>query len=177
MISLASLREAGQAFIFVRPRYAGNVGSAARAMKNMGFSDLRLVQPRCDPLEKEARMMAVGAAPLLKKARVFDSLTEAVGDLHYVVGTSCRIGKRRRNFSPLSELPGILPKKGRVGIVFGPEEKGLTNEEAAFCQRVVTIPSDPRFSSLNLAQAVMVVAYELRSHLQQFKKIPPGPPL
>jgi len=163
------------AFILVRPLYAGNIGAAARALKNMGFSRLVLAEPRASPLDLEAHKFAVGASDLLKKARVFSSLKQAIADRQILIGTSCRTGKRRRNFVTLSELPALIAPVKKVGFLFGPEEGGLTNEEIALCHHVVTIPTNPRFSSLNLAQAVMVIAYELRKSFGCVPKKYPAP--
>lgn len=151
-------------FVLVRPRYPGNIGAAARALKNMGFSKLALVAPRCDPCSAEAQRMAVGASDILKKAKIYPTLDKAVAPLQYLVGTSRRLGRHRQNFVSLVDLPPQLPK-GKIGILFGPEEKGLSNEEIACCHTVAVIPSSPKYPSLNLAQSVMVVAYELRKLL------------
>lgn len=152
-------------FILVRPRYPGNIGQAARAIKNFGFDELALVAPAASPTHPDAIKLAVGAANLLKRATVYADLKVAIAPLHFLLGTSRRFGRHRRNFVSLPELPSVLPKRGNVGILFGPEEKGLSNEEIACCHRVITIPSNPKFPSLNLAQSVMVVAYELRGLL------------
>ena len=149
-------------FILVRPRYAGNIGSTARALRNMGFSKLSLVLPAALPSHPEARRLAVGAAPLLKKAKVFDSLEEAVKGIHYLIGTSRRTGKHRQDFVTLPDLATKIPVGRKIGILFGPEERGLSNSDLALCHLVTMIPSNPEFPSLNLAQSVMVVAYQLQ---------------
>lgn len=149
-------------FILVRPCYAGNIGAAARAIKNMGFHKLVLVDPKQSPGDVDAIKMAVGAKDLLKKAKVFTSLKEAIKPFHYLIGTSRRFGRHRRNFVSLPDLKPLLPLAKKIGILFGSEDKGLNNEDLALCHKVVTIPSNPDFPSMNLAQAVMVVAYELR---------------
>lgn len=148
-------------FILVKPRYPGNIGSTARALKNMGFSKLSVVRPSVLPTHPEALRLAVGAANLLKKAKVFDTIEEASSGLHFLVGTSRRTGKYRQDFVTLPELDNNLPSRQKIGILFGPEERGLTNQELAFCHLVTNIPASPLFPSLNLAQAVMVVAYQL----------------
>lgn len=151
-------------FVLVRPRYPGNIGAAARALKNMGFPSLRLVRPSVLPTHPEALRLAVGAAPLLKRARIYDTLPEALADCDLVVATTCRAGKRRPNFISLNDLPSKIPPHVRVGITFGPEERGLTNRELALAQLVATIPTDRRFTSINLAQAVILTAYQLHTH-------------
>ncbi len=148
-------------FILVRPRYPGNIGSAARAIKNLGFKNLILVAPSTLPLHPESRRLAVGAEDLLKKAKVFDHLEEAIQGNHLLVGTSRRTGKHRKDFMTLEDLPPLLPKKQKIGILFGPEERGLNNRELSTCHHVVTIPANPKFPSFNLAQSIAIVAYQL----------------
>lgn len=151
------------AFVLVSPKSAGNVGAAARALKNMGFADLRLVAPRdYDP--RAAAAMAVHAGDVLARARIFPDLATALDDRTLSVGTTCRSGPYRSESRALrNAAPGLIADSStnRVAIVFGPEDFGLTNLEIAQCQRLVTIPTAPDYPSLNLAQAVIVVAYEL----------------
>jgi tRNA/rRNA methyltransferase len=148
-------------FILVRPRYPGNIGSVARALKNMGFAKLSIVRPSVLPIHPEARRLAVGAEPLLRKTKVFQTVEEATRGLHFLVGTSRRTGKYRKDFVLLPDLKECLPAGQKIGILFGAEERGLTNRELSHCHLVATIPANPDFPSLNLAQAVMVVAYQL----------------
>jgi len=150
--------------ILVRPQHPGNLGSVARAMANMGLSQLRLVGPLADRGDLEAIKMAMGGREVLEQSRVFQNLPEAIADLKLVVGTSRRRGGERDNFQTLREFAGDsenFPEGHPVGMVFGTEDKGLTKEELIHCQKILTIPSHPDCPSLNLAQAVMVVAYEL----------------
>jgi tRNA/rRNA methyltransferase len=147
----------------VSPKASGNVGAAARALKNMGFADLRLVAPRdYDP--KAAAAMAVHADDVLERARIFPDLMTALDDRTLTVGTTCRGGPYRSETRTLRDVAPALIAEGarnRAAIIFGPEDFGLTNLEIAQCQRLITIPTAPDYTSLNLAQAVMVVAYEL----------------
>lgn len=151
-------------FVLVRPQRAGNIGAAARALKNMGFARLALVAPAADPTDPEALRMAYGAQEVLTRARVFPTLAAAVARCRYVVGTTARV---HRGYGPPADLAALAPEirrradRGRVAILFGPEASGLANDEIALCQRLVAIAAAPRHASLNLAQAVMVVAYEL----------------
>ncbi len=151
------------AIILVRPQNPGNIGAAARAMRNMGLSRLILVSPERFP-HPEARMMACNAEELLQQARVYDSFPAAVADCHWLVGTSAR--RRRYRHPPrtpreLAEKLPSLTQHYRVGILFGPEDTGLTSAELAKCHDLVVIPTAPAASSLNLAQAVMVICYEI----------------
>jgi tRNA/rRNA methyltransferase len=167
------LRPQDITFILVRPRYGGNIGSVCRVMKNMGFGRLHLVRPSVLPTHPESLRLAVGAADLAKKAKVFDTLDEAVKGLRFLIGTSRRTGKYRRDFVSLPEIGSKLPFKQKIGILFGAEERGLTNEELGHCNLVVQIPSNPDFPSLNLAQSVAVTAYQLRL-LQNLKSPEPS---
>jgi tRNA/rRNA methyltransferase len=149
--------------ILVRPRFHENVGSAARAMKNMGLNCLLLVDG-CSPLHMNAYRTASGAEDILERAEEFSTLKEAVSEMECVVGTTSRGGKERSPLlTPEALLKKIIPlsSKNSIGLVFGSEREGLTNEELALCHLYVKIPSSESFPSLNLAQAVMVLCYEL----------------
>jgi tRNA/rRNA methyltransferase len=152
------------AFVLFEPKMPGNVGAAARALKNMGVGDLRLVAPqRRNP--RAERAMAVHGSDVLESARVFARLSDALQDRTLVVGTTCRTGLYRAPARPVREAVAelvALSAANRIAIVFGPEDFGLTNRELKLCQRLITIPAAADYPSLNLAQAVMVVAYELR---------------
>jgi tRNA/rRNA methyltransferase len=144
--------------VLVRPQYAGNIGSVCRAMKNMGLSRLILVSPEQDPLSAEARMMATSAKDILHKAKIFSSLEEALQGFRWIAGTSARKGINRGPFiSPREISPEILQhaRSIPVAILFGPEDRGLTNRELDPCHALVQVPTHSGLSSLNLAQAVM----------------------
>jgi len=152
-------------FVLVRPGGGGNVGAAARAMKNMGFASLHLVDPR--PFDAgEARRLAHNATEVLATARHWPSLAAAVADCRWVVGTTRRAGRRRRATLAPRDLARVASGEERarrpLALVFGPEEDGLAAPELALCHDVVRIPTHPAHPSLNLAQAVLLVAYELR---------------
>lgn len=150
--------------VLVRPTRPGNIGAAARALKNMGLSRLVLVRP-VGPLSSDSYTMAYGAHDILERAKVFHSLPRAVARCRYVVGTTARTHKGYGKPIPLMKtMPDILARARRypVAILFGPESSGLSNEEIALCQSLVTIPTAAAHTSINLAQAVMVVAHELR---------------
>lgn len=150
--------------ILVGTSHPGNIGAVARAMKNMGLSDLCLVEPRYFP-HQEATTRASGAEDLLESVAVVETLDEALRDCTYVAGASAR--------SRTIGWPSMLPRQcaerllreshgGTAAAVFGPEKSGLTNEHLDRCHTLLTIPTNPGFSSLNLAMAVQVLAYELR---------------
>jgi TrmH family RNA methyltransferase len=152
------------AVVLVRPQGDGNVGQAARAMKNFGLSRLLLVQP-CNVDTDFCRQMAPNAYEIVERAEHHTTLTEALAGFEYVVGTSRRIGKFRPRFSTARALPGwLLPRltgDKTAALVFGNEADGLSNEELDVCARLVEVETDPAHRSLNLAQAVCLVAYEL----------------
>lgn len=146
--------------ILVEPNMPNNIGSVARAMLNFGLVDLRIVNPMQGWPQKEAYTMASGANIVLDKATVFDSLQTAMGDLEYVIATTARKHDVTKQVYFPKEGVGFLNPKIKTGIVFGREKNGLENDEVALCDAMITIPNNPDFSSLNLAQAVLLVAYE-----------------
>jgi TrmH family RNA methyltransferase len=150
--------------VLVETSHPGNIGAVARAMKNMGLSDLRLVNPKYFPHE-DATARASGASDILKRAVVTETLAEALTDCVYVAGASARsrtinwpcMGPRDCAERMIREIAN-----GTVAAVFGPEKTGLHNDDLDLCHTLLTIPTDPGFSSLNLAMAVQVITYELR---------------
>jgi len=167
-------------FVLVHPRSGGNVGSAARAIKNLGFSRLALVAPSCDPLGREARMMAVDARDVLERAEKHRDLDEALAGSGTVVGTSRRLGRHRRPHWRLDEIAerlAGLALAGELAVLFGREDRGLTDAELDRCTHLVYLPASEIYPSFNLAQAVLLVAYELRmATLEEPLAEPLGPP-
>jgi tRNA/rRNA methyltransferase len=150
--------------VLVSPQYAGNIGSVCRAMKNTGLSRLFLVSPEQDPLSVEARMMATSAKDILQKAKTFSTLEEALDGFRWIAGTSARKGINRGPFIPPREISPEIIQHARsipVAVLFGPEDRGLTNRELDPCHALIQITTHPGLSSLNLAQAVLLVCYEL----------------
>jgi len=151
------------AIVLHRPRYPENIGAAARAMWNMGFNRLIVVEPDHFDLLKVFKMATHAAAHIVKQIQVFDRLTEALSSFHYVAATTARTGKHRQPASTpkkAAEKLIALSQNNQIAIVFGPEDRGLSNEDVRQCNELITIPS-AEFSSLNLAQAVMIICYEL----------------
>jgi tRNA/rRNA methyltransferase len=149
--------------ILVRTKFYENLGSVARAMKNMGCHRLVLVDG-ASPLHRDAYKLASGAEEILERADEFSTLREAISDLGYVVGMTSREGKERNPLlTPKESMKKLIPvsMENSIGLVFGSEKEGLTNEELSLCHLYVKIPSSRFFPSLNLAQAVMVICYEL----------------
>jgi tRNA/rRNA methyltransferase len=149
--------------ILVRPKFHENLGSVARAMKNMGLNRLMVVNG-CSPLHPNAYKLASGAEDILERAEEFFTLGEAISEMACVVGTTSREGKERKPLlTPKTLAKKLIPLslENAIGLAFGSEKEGLTNEELFLCHLYVRIPSKESFASLNLAQAVMVVCYEL----------------
>ena len=154
----------GPAIILVEPQLGENIGTAARAMMNCGLDDLRLVRPRDGWPSDKAIAAASGADAVLAKARLYPSLPAAIGDLVHVYAATARDrGMVRREVTPrraAEEMRTWLGAGEACGVVFGPERTGLLNDDVALADTVLTVPLNPAFSSLNLAQAVLIVGYE-----------------
>ncbi len=147
-----------------RPRYPENIGAAARAMRNMGLRQLIVVEPESLDLSKILKMATHAAIGVVETMKIAEDLKTVLSPYQYVVGTTARLGRQRR---PVVQTPAKLAEtlisvscQNQVAIVFGPEDRGLTNEDLRYCHALLNIPTAD-FSSLNLAQAVMVVCYEL----------------
>jgi len=149
--------------ILVRPKFPENIGSVARTMKNTAVSRLIVVNG-CSPLHPSAYKLASGAEDILERAEEFFTLGEAISEMGCVVGTTSRGGKERYpDFTPEALAKKLIPisQKNLIGVAFGSEKEGLTNEELSLCHLYARIPSVESFPSLNLAQAVMIVCYAL----------------
>jgi tRNA/rRNA methyltransferase len=146
-----------------RPRYPENIGAAARAMRNMGVNKLVVVAPQNCDLTRIVKMATHAAIDVIEEMQVFDTLTEALACFNLVVGTTARVGRQRTVIESPARLAQELisiSRNNKVAVLFGPEDRGLTNEDIRYCQWLVNIPT-AAFASLNLAQAVMVICYEL----------------
>jgi len=149
--------------VMVRPRGSGNIGSVARAMKNFGARELAVVGP-ARTKSFWARAMAVHGRDILSEVQSYASIREAIADCTLVVGTTCRPGLYRSHSQTAREVaPKIAAaaQTGKVAVVFGPEDHGLSNKDIEHCQLLLTIPSHPDYQSLNVAQAVVVCMYEI----------------
>jgi tRNA/rRNA methyltransferase len=151
------------AIVLHRPSYPENIGAAARAACNMGISQLIVVDPRDCDLTRILKMATHFAADLVETMEVFEDLATALAPFQYVVGTTARVGRKRPTMSDprqVAESVISVSQPNRVALLFGPENWGLTNDELMLCDALVTIPTGA-FSSLNLAQAVMILCYEV----------------
>jgi len=158
--------EGAPAIVLVRPQMGENIGAAARAMLNFGLDRMRIVGPRDGWPNPKAVAMASGAGRVLDAAGVFDTLPEAIGDCDYVFATTARGRELAKPvLSPeraMEQARALVAAGKRVGLLFGPERAGLENEDIARANAIVTVPVNPEFFSLNLAQSVLLMAYEWR---------------
>jgi tRNA/rRNA methyltransferase len=165
----------GPVVILVEPQLGENIGAAARAMANFGLARLRLVKPRQAWPNDKAQMMAAGADRVLDGAVLFDTVEAAIADCSFVLATTARShDQAKRVISAADAATEMAPRIAggeTVGILFGRERNGLENDEVALADRIVTLPVNPAFASLNLAQAVVIVAYEWFK-LQSGEKLP-----
>lgn len=160
-------------FVLVDTLETGNIGASARALKNCGFAQLELVRPRNFPSE-EAGWFAHGAEDILSGVRVYPELASALKDKSLIIGTTRRDGKRRGLTYPVREAVERIrqfSENNKVALLFGREDRGLKNAETAECTFMIRIPASTEHPSFNLAQAVLIIAYEL-----SFTSYPPKPP-
>lgn len=155
----------GPAFILVRPQLAENIGAAARAMLNCGLTELRVVAPRQGWPHERARAAASGADSVIQAAKVYDDVAAAVADLSHLYACTARPRDiTHRLVTPwqaAAELQAWTGEGRPCGVLFGPERTGLTNDDLTHADTILTIPLNPAYASLNLGQAVLVIAYEL----------------
>lgn len=150
--------------VLVRPQMGENIGAAARAMLNFGCARMRVVAPRDGWPNPKATAMASGASPVLDRAGAFDDLPAAIGDCDYVFATTARgRGLTKPVLTPehaMKQARAMVAQGKRVAVLFGPERAGLENHDVARANAIITVPVNPAFYSLNLAQCVLLVAYE-----------------
>ena len=162
-------------FILVNPQLGENIGSCARALKNFGFSDLNIVKPRDGWPNTKARMTSVGAYDLIKSAKLFDTVDQAVKKFDIVLATSARRRDIQKKHISLSAFNNFLKKynKANVGIMFGPEASGLSNHDLSLANFIIQVPTANKLTSLNLSHAVIVVCYEIfkSAYLKKEKKV------
>ncbi len=151
--------------VLVRPQLGENIGKAARAMLNFGLTDMRLVSPRDGWPNPAAGPAASGADVVLERAQVYETLADAVADCAHVYATTVRKrGVTKPVVTPEEAARTIVAEEGRSALVFGPERSGLETDDVALARTILTVPINPEFGSLNLAQAVILCAYEWSKH-------------
>lgn len=154
----------GPAIVLIDPQLGENIGTAARAMLNCGLTDLRLVRPRDGWPNAHAQRAASGADAVLDSARLHDRTEDAIADLARVYATTARSRDMTKPVvtprQAAAEMRGLIPAGGRCGVLFGRERTGLENDDIALADAILTVPLNPAFTSLNLAQAVLLIGYE-----------------
>lgn len=151
------------AIILHQPRYSENIGAAARVVRNMGIGHLVVVDPQNYDVDRALKLATHVASDVVEQIEIYENLKEALSHYNYVVGTTARLGGQRQVVSTPSKVAKNLvaiSRENRVAILFGPEDRGLKNEDIRYCHTLVNIPT-AEFSSLNLAQSVMIMCYEI----------------
>ena len=156
-------------FILVRPQIGENIGSVARAIKNFNIKHLRIVNPRCNWPNLKALATSVGAKDILKSAKIYDSVEKSIGDLDLIFASSSRIRKINKKTISVSNIKNKIRKGKKLGILFGPEASGLSNDEINCAHYLVKIPSNKKFSSLNLSHSAIIFCFELFQHFSNKK--------
>ena len=151
-------------FILVRPQIGENIGSVARAIKNFNISKLRIINPRCEWPNKKALATSVGAKDILKSTKIYNSIEKSIGDLDIVFACTSRIRKVNKKIISVLDLNKKIKKKQKIGIVFGPEASGLSNDEINYADYLVKIPTNNKFSSLNLSHSATIFSFQLFQH-------------
>ena len=158
-------------FILVRPQMGENIGSVARAIKNFNIKYLRIVNPRCNWPSQKALATSVGAKDILKSAKIYNSIEKAIGDLDIIFASTSRIRKVNKKIISILDFKKKVEKKRKIGILFGPEASGLSNDEISYANYLVKIPTNKKFSSLNLSHSAIIFCFELFQYFSNKKAI------
>ena len=148
-------------FILARPQLGENIGLVARAIKNFNITKLRIVSPRCNWPNQKALATSVGAKDILQSSKIYTSLDKSVGDLDIIFATTSRIRKVNKKIISIFDLNKKINSKQKIGIVFGPEASGLSNDELNCADYLVKIPTNKKFSSLNLSHSIILFCFQL----------------
>ena len=148
-------------FILVRPQIGENIGSVARAIKNFSIKNLRIVNPKCNWLNQKALATSVGAKDVLRASKIYNSIEKAICDLDVVFASTSRIRKVNKKIISILDLEKKFKKKQKIGIIFGPEASGLSNDEVNCADYLVKIPTNNKFSSLNLSHSAIIFCFQL----------------
>jgi tRNA/rRNA methyltransferase len=158
-------------FILVRPQMGENIGSVARALKNFNLTKLRIVNPRCSWPNQRALATSVGAKNILKSSKIYNSIEKSIGDLDIIFASTSRIRKVNKKIISLLDFKKKIKKKQKIGIIFGPEASGLSNDEVNCADYLVKIPTNKKFSSLNLSHSLVLFCFQLFQHFSNNKFI------
>jgi tRNA/rRNA methyltransferase len=160
-------------FILIRPQLGENIGAVARVMKNFGLYDLRIVSPRDGWPNKAAQSMAVGAIDIIEQAKIFDCLPEAIEDINTIYASTARKRDLNKQVVCSHDIASELSNgAGKIAILFGPENSGLSNEDLTRSNKIITIPVNQNFSSINIAQAAGIIAYEISQLYEDVSFVP-----
>ena len=158
-------------FVLVRPQLGENIGATARALKNFKLSKLRIVNPRNRWPNQKAIATSVGAKNILQSSKIYNSLDKSIGDLDQVFATTARIRNVNKKIISIFDLSKKIKNKQKIGIIFGPENSGLSNNELNCADYLVKIPTNKKFSSLNLSHSVILFCFQLFDFLSKKKFI------
>ena len=158
-------------FILVRPQMGENIGSAARAIKNFNIKHLRIVNPRCHWPNQKALATSVGAKDILKSTKVYNSIEKSIGDLDIIFASSSRIRSINKKTISILDLKNKVKKKRKIGILFGAESSGLSNDEISYADYLVKIPTNKKFSSLNLSHSAIIFCFEIFKYFSNKKNV------
>jgi len=160
-------------FILCRPQLGENIGASARALKNFNIPNLRIVNPRCVWPNQKAKATSVGAKNILQSAKVYKSIEESIGDLDIIFASTSRPRKVNKKIVSITEFTKKIKKNKKIGIIFGPEASGLTNNEVNCADYLVTIPTNKDFTSLNLSHSLILFCFQIFQHFatKKFKLI------
>ena len=147
-------------FILVRPQLGENIGSVARAIKNFNIKHLRIVNPRCLWPNQKALATSVGAKDILKSTKVYNSIEKSIGDLDIIFASTSRIRRINKKIISVFDLKNKVKEKRKIGVLFGPEASGLSNDEISYADYLVKIPTNKKFSSLNLSHSAIIFCFE-----------------
>ena len=158
-------------FILVRPQMGENIGFVARAIKNFNITKLRIVDPKCNWPSQKALATSVGANDVLKSSKIYNSVNKSIADLRVVFVSTSRIRKVNKKIISILDLRKKIKKKQKIGIMFGPEASGLSNDELNCANYLVKIPTNRKFSSLNLSHSAIIFCFQLFQHFSNKKVI------
>ena len=158
-------------FILVRPQMGENVGAVARAIKNFNIKHLRIVNPRCHWPNQKALATSVGAKDILNSTKVYNSIEKSIGDLDIIFASTSRIRSINKKTISILDLKNKIKKKRKIGILFGPEASGLSNDEISYADYLVKIPTNKKFSSLNLSHSAIIFCFEIFKYFSSKKNV------
>jgi len=158
-------------FVLVRPQMGENIGSVARAIKNFNIKKLRIVYPRCPWPNQKALATSVGAKDILRSTKIYNSIEKSIGDLDIIFASTSRIRSINKKTISILDLKNKVKKKRKIGILFGPEASGLSNEEISYADCLVKIPTNKKFSSLNLSHSAIIFCFEIFQYFSGKKVI------